>query len=184
MNRRKRMFVLAIVVPLAGLIWFLLPERPDPQLIKVQQMQEKLFDRTAKMEPGKRREAFGQLRQEFEKLTPEQRDQLMRENPPPPMRQMQENIVAFFQLPEEERTAALDKQIDEFEKMRKQFERNRGDGPPGPFRNMSEAQRNEFRRKMLDNSTAQQRGMFGEYFQALEARRRQRGLPAMPFPGG
>ncbi|REK06695.1 MAG: hypothetical protein DWQ37_21840 [Planctomycetota bacterium] len=189
MNRRKTILTLAIVVPLALLIWFLLPEQPDPQLVKVQQLQEKAFARNSEMPPEQRREAFGELRKEFEKLSPEQRDQMMRENPPPPMRRFQRDVVNYFQLPEDEKIAMLDRHIDQFEAMRRQFDRQRDGGneegrPRGPFGNMTEAQRNEFRKRMIDNTSAQQRGMFSEYMKDLAARRQQRGLPPMPFPGG
>ncbi len=125
----------------------------------------------------------------------------MRENPPPFIKQMQQRVVDFFDLPEDKRVAALDEQIDEMEKMRKRFEKRRaeragsgggpgaggrppGGGPPGGNRgSMDEKQRNDMRKRMLDNSTPQQRAMFGEYFRQVEDRRRQRGLPPFPGPG-
>ena len=42
----------------------------------------------------------------------------------------------------------------------------------------------QIRRRILNNTSAQQRAMFGEYFDRLNDRRRERGLPVMPAFGG
>ncbi len=51
-----------------------------------------------------------------------------------------------------------------------------GDRPRGPM-NLSEEQRQRWRRERLDNSTARQRAEFAAFFEALRARRKERGLP-------
>ena len=187
-KNKKTVLALAILLGLGAMAWALLPAGPDPQLVKVQQLQEKLFDPDAKIPDEDRRKAFGEFRQEAEKLTPEQRESLMRENPF--AKRMQQTVVDYFDLPEEQRVAALDKEIDRFEKFRKDREKRRGDrpggGPPGGFGrgNMSDGQQNDMRKRMLDNTSPQQRAMFGEYMQQMQDRRRQRGLPQMGGPFG
>jgi hypothetical protein len=190
MKKRNAVLVGALVIVAAGLGWAFWPSGPDPQVARVVELQEKLFG--GNLPQADRRKAFEELRQEVEKLTPEQREKLMRDNPPPFARQMQKNIVAYFDLPADQRRAALDKQIDEMERMRKEFEKRRGErggphgarrGPPGGFGgNMSAAQRNEMRKRMLDNTSPQQRAMFDEYFRDLAQRRKERGLPPLPGP--
>jgi hypothetical protein len=131
---------------------------------------------------------FGEMRQEAEKLTEEQRMQLMRENPF--AKRMQQTVVAYFDLPPQDRKAALDKDIDRFEKMRKDMEKRRasGDRPPGPpgggRGNMDAGQRDQFQKRMLDNTSPTERAMFSEYFKDMESRRKERGLPPLGGPGG
>jgi hypothetical protein len=193
MKKRNVLLTAALVAIAGALAWAFLPVGPDPQVAKVVELQKKLFNEDSPVPREERRKAFGELRQEMEKLTPQQRDQIMRDNPPPFFRRMQENIVAYFDLPQDQRTAALDKQIDEMEKQRKEWakrraERNAGGGarPPGAARgfgrNMDPAQQNQRRKQMLDNTSPQQRAMFGEYFRQLQQRRQERGLPPMRGP--
>src|SRR5262245_4817384 len=116
-----------LLLLLAGAAWALVPAGEDPQVVKVREMQQKLF---ADMQPGSegripfegRREAFREFREEMEKLTDQQRDKLMRENPPPFVKRMQKEISDFFELPESQRKAALDRHIDNMEKMRREME--------------------------------------------------------------
>jgi hypothetical protein len=186
-RNKKTVLALAILLGLGTMAWALLPAGPDPQLVKVQQLQQKLFDPDAKFPDADRRKEF---REEVEKLTPEQRESLMRENPF--AKRMQQTVVGYFDLPEDKRVAALDKEIDRFEKFRKEMEKRRGSGdrppgPPGGFGNrgnMSEGQQNEMRKRMLDNTSPQQRAMFSEYMQQMQDRRKQRGMPTMGGPGG
>ena len=130
MTKNKKIVVtLVVALVFGGAIWAILPPQPDPHLVRVQQLQEKLFDPDVKLTREERQRAFDELRREGEKLTSEQQDQLIRENPPPPLRRMQENIVEFFDLPADQQTAMLDKQIDEFERRRKEWQRPSGDRP-------------------------------------------------------
>jgi len=143
MNKKKASVALIAIVILGGLAWAFLAVGPDPQVAKVVELQGKLFSENSAVPPDQRREAFEELRKEAEKLTPEQREQMMRDNPPPFVRQMQQNVVAYFDLPQDQRKGHLDKQIDEMEKRRKEWEKIRverskqqGDGvasgPGGP----------------------------------------------------
>jgi hypothetical protein len=62
--------------------------------------------------------------------------------------------------------------------------RGEGGGPRPPFgaSGRSEEDRNRFRKEMLDSTTPGQRARFAEYIGAIERRRGQLGLPAMPPP--
>lgn len=189
-KNKKTVLALLIVVGLAGVAWALLPPGPDPQMVKVQQLQEKLFNPDAKLSDEQRRTAFGELRQESERLSEDQRMTLMRENPM--VKRMQQTVVGYFDLPQKERKAALDKDIDRFEQFRKDMEKRRagGDRPPGPpggfgnRGNMDASQRDQMRKRMLDNTSPTERAMAGEYFKDMENRRKERGLPPMGGPGG
>jgi hypothetical protein len=187
-RNKKTVLVLVIVLGLGATVWALLPPGPDPQMVRVQQLQEKMFD--AKMTDEQRRAMSGEMRQEVDKLTDDQRMQLMREHPF--AKRMQQTVVAYFDLPEKERKAALDKDIDRFESFRKDMEKRRGSGdrppgPPGGFGNrgnIDAGQRDQFQKKILDNSSPTERAMFGEYFKDMQNRRKERGLPPIGGPGG
>lgn len=191
MKKRSLLLVVLFVLLAGGLAWALLPERADPEVARVVELQEKLFEQNSEWPPEERREGLRELRGAIEKLSPEQRDELMKNGPPPPMRLMQRRVTAFFELPEEQRAAALDQQIDEMEERRQRWEQRRAerdaDGRDGRGRfgpNIDPARANEFRRRMLDHTSPEQRAMFGEYMRQLQTRRQQRGLPPLRGPFG
>jgi hypothetical protein len=111
------------------------------------------------------------------------------------MRSMEVKIDGYFALPPQERDAYLDGEIRQMEFMRKAFEAgqsvmnavglggkpgesNAGGGPPW-MRAGSEADRNAWRKRMLDGTSPEQRAKFGEYFSAMQRRREKLGLPPM-----
>jgi hypothetical protein len=111
----------------------------------------------------------------------------------------QKNISDFFELPPEKRKEALDRHIDNFEKMRRGMEQRfaqgggrpggggpggggRGPGGPGGGRNADPARRASFAKRMLDNTTPDQRAQMGEFMRQMQDRRGERGMPAMPGP--
>jgi len=202
--KKKILAALALLLLLGGLGWALMPARVDPQIARVTELQQKLFGEQSQASPEERRAAFGELRQEFEKLTPEQRDKLMRDNPPPFMRQFQKSIRDFFDLPADKRKETLDRQINEMESRRREMTERfakaggrpgggppwggpgfGGGGPGGPGGNraaMDPQRRQQMMMRMLDNTTPQDRAMMGEYMRQMQDRRRERGMPALPGP--
>lgn len=195
MSRNKKTVIALVLLMIGGgAAWAFLPSGPDPQLVKVQQLQQKLFSPDSKLTDAERREGFSELRQEAEKLTPEQQGQLMRENPM--AKRFQQTINDYFNAPEKERVAMLDKQIDQMEQWRKQREASGKGRPPGPpggpggpggprgGGGMDGNRENQMRKRMLDNTSPQQRAMFGQYFDDMNKRRQQRGLPPMGGPFG
>jgi hypothetical protein len=199
-RNKKTIFALLVVLGIAAVAYALLPAGPDPDVVRVQQMQEKLFDPNAKMSDDDRMKGFRELGEASRGLTDEQRMQIMRENPM--AKRMRQSVVDYFNLPEKDRVALLDKHIDEMEKMRKDFAKRMkdrqakgggGPGGPGGFGGPPRGpggpggpggDRNERAKKMLDNTSPQERAMFSEYFQQMSDRRQQRGLPPMGGPFG
>jgi hypothetical protein len=49
---------------------------------------------------------------------------------------------------------------------------------------MDAGQRDQFQKRMLDNTSPTERAMFSEYFKDMESRRKERGLPPLGGPGG
>jgi hypothetical protein len=159
-----------------------------------------------KLTPEQRRKGWEELRAEAEKLPPEQRRLAMQAGRQQFQQRMNDHIAEFFKLPKEKQLAALDKDIKRMEEWQKARERRRGQrngkgrdrgnsgsnaggasgamanasgGQGGPRRGgRTEAQRNERRKRMLDNTTPEQRAQFREYRRMMAERRKQLGLAA------
>jgi hypothetical protein len=196
MKHKKKVISIALAL-LAAIGWAMLPPAEDPQVAKVRELQQKLFAEPpgsdSKVPFEQRREAFGELRREMEKLAPEERDKLMRENPPPFVRRFQKDISDFFELPPEKRKEALDRHIDTMEKMRRDMQQRfaKQGGPPeggfprggpGPRGGMDPGRRAGFAKRMLDNTTPESRAQMNEFMRQMQDRRRERGMPALPGP--
>ena len=110
------------------------------------------------------------------------------------MESMEATVNNYFELPQSEREAYLDNQIRQMEFMRQAFEAGKSvmgaigwskkkpdadakEGPPWT-KNRSEDERNAWRKKMIDQTTPEQRAKFGEYFSAMKRRREELGLPS------
>ena len=61
------------------------------------------------------------------------------------------------------------------------WQAGRGGPPGGPPRGGSEDERNNWRKRMIDSTSPQQRAQFTEYRRAMDARRDQLGLPPSPW---
>jgi hypothetical protein len=90
---------------------------------------------------------------------------------------MQQQMDDFFATPAAQRQAVLDQHIFQMEAMRTAFARN-GQGPGGPpaMRSSNEGDRNEWRKRMLDRTTPEQRARWTEYRDAVDKRRDELGL--------
>jgi len=151
--------------------------------------------------------AIGQLMAKVQQLPPELRPQAMRVGQDTFRKMMDGKVSTYFSLPAEKRQDFLDQEIRQMEFMRKAFEAGQsvaaffgggksaggksaggkpseGAGPRPPFGppGGSEEDRNRFRKEMIDSTTPEQRARFVEYIGAIERRRGQLGLPAMPPP--
>lgn len=106
-------------------------------------------------------------------------------------------IDEYLNAPPAQRTAVLDRQIDQEEMMRKAFEAGRaamntvgaGGGATsaggnaerprgGPPRGGTQEDGNRWRKGMIDRTTPEQRARYVEYRRAMDKRREERGLPS------
>jgi hypothetical protein len=102
-------------------------------------------------------------------------------------------IDEYLNAPPAQRTAVLDRQIDQEEMMRKAFEAGRaamnavgaggagGDAERprgGPPRGGTQEDGNRWRKGMIDRTTPEQRARYVEYRRAMDKRREERGLPS------
>lgn len=124
---------------------------------------------------------------------------------------MDAKIDEYFTLPVSNRAAFLDVEINQMEMMRSAFgaaggppgagsgsgtgggpsggspsTRPGGDSnrnrPPFPPPNMSEAEAASMRKHMIDGTTPERRARMEEFITAMQRRRGERGLPALPGP--
>jgi hypothetical protein len=206
--KKKTLVITALAVLLiGGTVWALMGHT-DPQMQKVQDLQNVLATEEGRRDP----ENWKQLHEEMQKLTPEQQDQIreQRHDKFEELRENRENQMAaeYFALPPDQQTAFLDKQIQEEENWMKQMQSRRnqrgqgpngmgpgpgsmgqgqggpGAGPRGRSRFQTAEQRSMRMNKRLDRSTPTQRAQQTAYRQAMVLRRAQLGLPTMGGPGG
>lgn len=198
----KRWAIVAtILLSMIGSGWFAFGYFKGDDLSALKELREKMRDDSLTRE--QRRELGNQMRQEYEKLGPDQRRELWQARELRHNQEMQSHLAKFFALSPDERKKELDKQIDEMEKRRKQREkeraeranRDRGDGGgrggpggggPGGFDRGSQtgADRLARQKDRLNNTTPELRSMRGDYFRMMQDRRAERGLPPVRGRGG
>jgi len=203
--------LLALALVAAWAVWWFRGTAEDPRITEIRVLQRELAAKyppgqaiSGPVDAAARVAAIGQVMAKVQQLPPELRPQAMRVGQDTFRRMMDGKVSTYFSLPADKRQAFLDQEIRQMEFMRKAFEAGqsvaaffgaggsksadgkRGDGvgprlpfgPPGG----SEEDRNRFRKEMIDSTTPEQRARFVEYIGAIERRRGQLGLPAMPPP--
>jgi hypothetical protein len=188
----KWKWIAAVVALLlmAGGAYAFLPSK-DPALARIEDLRTQMDG----ADDAQRRVLFGQMRQEFDNLTPEARDQMRDEWRAKGEARDQQRLNEYFDKSPKEQIAMLDEDIKRDEERRKEWEKrraergndanagNRGDGGggrgdrgPGGGRDAS-GDPNARRKGYLDNSSPQSRAMRGEYQRDRDERRKQLGLP-------
>src|SRR5947209_341549 len=112
-NRKRLALALGVLALLAmtmGAYYYL---RPDPHVAKVQELRQQLMGEGGRnLPPEQRRQLWGQLRAEYDKLPEGERRKMEQEG----QRRFMEPIKKYFQLQTpEEKTAYLDQQIQQWE---------------------------------------------------------------------
>jgi hypothetical protein len=202
---------LALALLTAWAVWWFRGTGEDPRITEIRTLQRELAAKyppgqaiSGPEDAAARVAAIGQVMAKVQQLPPELRPQAMRVGQDTFRKIMEGKVSTYFSLPVEKRQDFLDQEIRQMEFMRKAFEagqtvaaffgggrsksagEKRGDGvgprPPFGLPGRSEEDRNRFRKEMIDSTTPEQRARFVEYIGAIERRRGQLGLPAMPPP--
>ncbi len=180
----KWIFSIALLLALAAGAWAFLPSE-DPGLTRIEQLRAQMDGANDQQ----RRDLFRQMHDEFEKLSPEAREQAFDGWRQRWQQREQEHLNKFFSLSPAEQIAQIDKDLKRDAERRKQWQRRRaenngngggradgggrGRGSRGP-RDSSDP--NARRKSYLDHTSPQQRAMRGEYYRLREQRRQQLGM--------
>ena len=132
MNQKRRWWIwLVIMFLVSGTAWaswrYFRSPRIDPEVeAKLTTLHQQLAPEAAvKLSPKKRQELVTELHQQVEQLPPEQRELLREQQHEAMQKEMEKRVQDFFALPPSQRTAALDKQIDEMQRQRQAWEQMR-----------------------------------------------------------
>lgn len=204
MTRSRIIAAIVILTVGFGIFWAVRHSSASAQIAKIKTLETQLAS-AEKLPEAERRTLREQLRTEFQQLPEADRQQLGRERREVFEKRMQERIHEVLALPKAQRIAAIDKQINEDEKRRKDWEARKngkggkggagkggagkggggkdGSGKGGGGRNMSDQAKMQMRKSRLDNTSPQFRAEMLEYRRQMEQRRTERGLPNQQFPG-
>jgi hypothetical protein len=189
--KKSEIFGIVAVAALAVLVawfygWFDGKEySDDPQVAALEKLRDENAPKFAAMPEEQRRVEGQEFRKQMEGLTPEQRmaffESSMAVFVPMMAAQFEKRYDEFMALSPEEQRREMDRRIDEMEKGGGQG------GPGGPGRggppNMDPKKMDEFRKRMLDYTTPEQRAKFENGIELLNQRRKERGLEPVG-PGG
>ena len=195
MNTKTKRLLLAFLflLLLSAAAWAFWTPGEDPQIAKIKELRAQMED----VPREQRREMFGKMREEYEKLSPEARDALREEGRKRWQERERKQMSEFFALPYSAQIAKIDKEIDDRENRRKRREQagggsgrgpggggfgggGPGGGPGGPGgggRNSANSSDPNARRKdYMDRTTPLERAQQSNYRAMVQQRRTQRGL--------
>lgn len=166
--------VLLLAVIIAGSTR-LVPPREAPEVTQMRQLTKRMFDQH--IEPQERFELGERMRQLKKNIPKPRREEVYRAMSDDFQRQVNEHTRKFASLPEDERIAFLDRDID-IKQMSAKPDGGRSDRgrQKKKFKSMPEEQRKALKRAKLDYTSAEDRAYRKEYKEALKQRMEQRGL--------
>lgn len=161
----------------------------DPQVAALEKLRDENAPKLESLPEDQRRVQGEAFRKQMEGLSQEQRMKFFESSMavfvPLMARQFEKNYDEFVAKSPEEQRRELDKRIDEMEK------RGGQGGPGGPGgggrggpANMDPKKADEFRKRMLDYTTPEQRAKFEKGIEMFNQRRKERGLSPVGPPGG
>ncbi|MFM7108885.1 MAG: hypothetical protein ACKOZU_09870 [Planctomycetaceae bacterium] len=206
---RRIAILVALAAVLAGATWWWLrPQaaQEDPRVAEIRALHEEM---AAKFPPGQairssdeavaRVTAMQAIMAKVQALPPELRGTAMRSGMRSFRASMDAKIDEYFALPPDRRNAFLDLEINQMEMMRSAF--TAAGGPPGgpppggaaaaggsgprppfPPGNMSDEEAEAMRRRMVNDTSPERRARIESFIDAMQQRRAERGLPALPPP--
>jgi hypothetical protein len=174
MNRQKQFAgVLLVGILLLGawaLGWF---ERKDPVLAELEKQRDADFARQEQMSEEERQATREEFGKKMRGLTEEQRRAFFENSMPIFLKMFERQVDSFLEKSPEEQRKEMDKRIDE---MKARGQTGPGGGPGGRGGGPSPKQVDEWRKKMLDWTTPEQRAKFDTAFQKFNERLQQRGM--------
>ena len=178
--------VVLLLAMIAAATWAV-RSREAPEVVEMRELTQRMFDQDLEFE--QRRQLGEKIRALKQEIPKHRRDEVFREMGEQYHRQLSEHVRQFAALPEEERDAFLDRDIDMkqlFGKKNKRADqsagsggsRGRGDakGRRRGGRPMTDEDRKARRRAKLDRTSAEDRAYMMEYKKAFKRRLAERGL--------
>lgn len=157
----------------------------DPDVAKIEQMRDEVYQeaRVKNLKPEELVERLQQVKDAAKDLTERQQNQLKQSSSKAFRRMMDERLRTYISLPEEEKKAFLDEEIDRKEAWTARWKKDRTSSPAkgrqsgkGKWKNLTQEQWREMQRKKLDGTTPEQRAMWEVYLDDFHKRREERGL--------
>ena len=172
MHRKRFIIITIIVLILSGIVsWGISWEANGLQ--RVQELQQQVSDPS--LSPEERDKKRQQIHEEIDKLSDKQRNNLREQRFADMEQRMDRVMQQYFVLPEKERIAFLDKQIQTEEKRRKEWEShrngqqnqnlksNQSNSLPNGRQTRTPEQRMQRRNQFLDRSTPELRAQRNAY---------------------
>ena len=149
----------------------------DPEVAKVEKLRDEILENDA----SEREAGRGKIREAMEGMNDAQRTSFMESSMPIFVRmgamQMEKRFDEFLDMSPEEQRREIDRKIDEQIAREKQRKADQGDDRRrGGPRKLSPEKRDEFRKKMQDWTTPEQRAKFQTVIGMYNERREERGL--------
>ena len=199
---RRWCIAITFLLVLGGAAWYWF--RTDPELAKARELQSQLAALGENASWDQRRGLMEQMRGQMDQLSDDQRRELFQEMRAPMQERMRATVDGYFAVPEAQRRAYLDQQIREMEQrraaMQQRFaqrppgdagqrggpggpggDRPGGGGPGGPGGPGGGGGGGGRDQRMLDSASPVDRARNTAYFTAIEARRKELGMPASSF---
>ena len=197
-NNKKTLVGVLVTVALAGICaWATgIFGGVDSEVAELESLRDQHVSRMEEMSDEERRETRRSMQARVEQLDDSQRKQFFESSRPVFQQMMLNRMNQFFEMPPEEQDERLDQIIDRMEERRADRqdggnERGRGGpgGPPGAggrrgdWAKMSDAERDQKRKEMLDKTTPEMRAKVDQFKDMLNERRQERGLDPIDGPG-
>ena len=183
MNRTRWILLTVFVLLLVGIACAVgLMTQADPQVSELEQMRDKFLSQNEELADEERQQMRGEFRERMEGLTEDQRTAFFQNSRGMFLEFARRRMNDFFELDPEQQQTRLDEIVDRIIERRNQADGEAGEGPPGwGGRNMSEAERDERRKRRLDFTDPHLRAQFDEFRRMLNDRLEARGQA--PFDG-
>ena len=197
MENSKMPLMGLLVIAGLGLAWFLgVFEGVDPAVAEAERYRDTELKNAMNLPEAERRNVWQGMRERVDKLNEEQRKAFEESSRPIREQMFITYVKNLQQMPKADRDKVLDQFIDRMQEGRARAEANRGSGNSNDsgsgddedrrnrWRNMSDAEREEFRKKMLDRTSPEMRAIWDAGMDMLNERMEERGLEPIKFPWG
>jgi hypothetical protein len=180
MSKRKLIFGATALVLVAVVAWALgLFGGTDPALAELQQLGDQMFNRD--LPDDQRDQLRDDFRNRMQSLSDEQRRAFFDANRGQWMGRIERRMDEFFAMSQADQEKRLDELLDRMNQPRTERRRDGNRGGWGNWRNMTDAQRDERAKRMLDRTSPKLRAQFTEFRRKLEDRAEARGMAAPNF---